>query len=398
MANSEPPKDAAFLSAVTLMQAGNLDGACRALQESSSTGADVARLALYLADALADQGRFQESIAFYNRAIVARPDFAPARQNLAAIWLQLGKYDEAIAESHAALALQPDRPLALNTLGVALAHRGRLEDAVSALSAALRANPNYANAAHNLANVLARSERRDEAIAAYRRALEIDPQLSHAAFDLAALGAEAPPPQMPRSYLTTFFNNYAPRFERHMEELRYVAPRLLADAVLTESGRVFDEAVDLGCGTGLVGALFRPHVRHFVGVDLADAMIAIARQRGIYDELANEDLVEFLRRRATGVNLLLAADLLIYFGDLKELFAAAAERLRTGGLFAFSIESTTEGEYRLQLSRRYAHSRGYIRRLAAEQGWTELAARDCTLRDQADARVGGVVFVYRRER
>ena len=203
---------------------------------------------------------------------------------------------------------------------------------------------------------------------------------------------------MPRSYLTTFFNNYAPRFERHMEELRYEAPQLLADAVLTENGRMFDEAVDLGCGTGLVGALFRPHVRHLVGVDLADAMLALARQRGIYDELANEDLVEYLRRRATGIDLLLAADLLIYFGDLKELFAAAAERLRAGGLFAFSIESTTEGEYRLQLSRRYAHLRDYIRRLAAEHGWTELTARDCTLRDQADARIGGIVFVYRRER
>jgi len=201
---------------------------------------------------------------------------------------------------------------------------------------------------------------------------------------------------MPRSYLTTFFNDYAPRFDQHMEELRYVAPRLLADAVLTEGSRQFDEAVDLGCGTGLVGALFRPHVRHFVGVDLAAAMIAASRKRGVYDELANEDVVDYLRRRETLVDLLLAADVLIYLGDLGDLFAAVAARLRGGGLFAFSIEATDSCDYRLQASRRYAHSPNYIRRLAASHQWAESASEECSLRAQADGRENGVVFVYRR--
>jgi predicted TPR repeat methyltransferase len=398
MSSEERSKDAAFLSAMALWRAGDLGEACRALQKCSAAGDEVAQLALQLADALADRGQFQESIALYKRAIAARPDLAPARQNLAASWLQIGNYEEAIAESRAALALHPECASALNTLGVALAHRGRMQDAINVLTAALRAKPGYANAAHNLANVLARCERREEAIAAYRRALEIDPRLSHAAFDLAALGAAEPPPQMPRSYLTAFFNDYAPRFERHMAELRYVAPRLLAEAVLTEGSQTFDEAVDLGCGTGLVGALFRPHVRHFVGVDLAEAMIAVARQRGVYDELANEDLVDYLRHCETAVDLLLAADVLIYFGDLADFFAAAAARLRARGLFAFSIEATTNCDHRLQASRRYAHSPEYIRRLAAAHGWTELVARESSLRNgQHDAPAAGIVFVYRAE-
>ena len=64
-----------------------------------------------------------------------------------------------------------------------------------------------------------------------------------------------------------------------MEELRYAAPRLLADAVLSEGRRHFDEVVDLGCGTGLVGKLFRPHVRRFVGVDFGGRDDHRARQR-----------------------------------------------------------------------------------------------------------------------
>ena len=179
-----------------------------------------------------------------------------------------------------------------------------------------------------------------------------------------------------------------------MEELQYAVPRLLLEAVMGVANRRFDEAVDLGCGTGLVGTLFRLHVRRLAGVDLAEAMIAVAKQRGVYDELATEDVVDYLHRRETAVDLLLAADVLIYLGDLDALFRAAAARLRGGGLFAFSIEATTEGDYRLQPSRRYAHSTAYIRRLAAESQWKELVAQECRLRDQADARAGGFVFVY----
>jgi len=346
------------------------------------------------AGALADQGRFEESIAAYRRAIAASPNDAQARQQFAATLLQAGSYDEAISECSAALALQPDWPPVLNTLGVALAHVGRVADAIEALTAALRAHPRYANASYNLANVLARCGRRDEAIAAYRRALEIDPGLSHAAFNLAVLGATEVPPQMPRAYVSAFFNDYAPRFERHMAELHYVVPQLLAEVVLACGRQEFDEAVDLGCGTGLVGAQFRPLVHHFVGVDLAERMIAMSRDRGIYDELAQQEVVEYLALRETQVDLLLAADLLIYFGELESLFAAASARLRPSGLFAFSIESTAESDFQLRSSRRYAHSTAYVRRVAGRHDWIELVARECRLRDDAGGGESGVVFVF----
>ena len=117
----------------------------------------------------------------------------------------------------------------------------------------------------------------------------------------------------------------------------------------------------------------------------------------MYDELANEDVVEYLNRRVAAIDLVLAADVLIYIGDLDELFAAASARLRGGGLFAFSIEATANDDYRLQTSRRYAHSPTYIRRLATRHGWAELVAQECSLRDHADAVATGIVFVYRCE-
>jgi predicted TPR repeat methyltransferase len=42
-------------------------------------------------------------------------------------------------------------------------------------------------------------------------------------------------------------------------------------------------AVDLGCGTGLMGPLLRSHVSVLEGVDLSTAMVEKARERGCYD-------------------------------------------------------------------------------------------------------------------
>ena len=48
----------------------------------------------------------------------------------------------------------------------------------------------------------------------------------------------------------------------------------------------FGTMLDLGCGTGLAGEAFRPHVDWLEGVDLSPGMIAQARKKTIYDRLA----------------------------------------------------------------------------------------------------------------
>ena len=56
--------------------------------------------------------------------------------------------------------------------------------------------------------------------------------------------------------------------------------------------------LDLGCGTGLAGAAFRPHVDWLAGVDLSPKMIEVARAKGLYDRLAVADIGAVSRRAA----------------------------------------------------------------------------------------------------
>ena len=106
---------------------------------------------------------------------------------------------------------------------------------------------------------------------------------------------------MSRGYST----DYAPRFDKHLtKNLGYRAPALIAEAlsVVALGPRRFASALDLGCGTGLMGAALRGRADRLTGVDLSPAMIAKARERGVYDELIVGDAVALLESRAAGVS------------------------------------------------------------------------------------------------
>ena len=93
-------------------------------------------------------------------------------------------------------------------------------------------------------------------------------------------------------------------------------------------------------------------------------MIELARRRGVYDELVREEIVSFLGRSEGRFDLIVAADVVIYFGDVAPVLSGAAGAIRPGGLFAFSTEREDSGSFRLRPSGRFAHDPGYIERLS----------------------------------
>ena len=58
--------------------------------------------------ALRDQGKLDEAIAEYRKAIRLKPDLAEAHHNLGIALASQGKLDEAIAEYRKAIRLKPD--------------------------------------------------------------------------------------------------------------------------------------------------------------------------------------------------------------------------------------------------------------------------------------------------
>ena len=151
--------------------------------------------------------------------------------------------------------------------------------------------------------------------------------------------------------------------------------------------------LDAGCGTGLCGPLLRPLASRLDGVDLSDKMIALARERAVYDELLVGELCAAMRARPRCYDAIVSADTLVYFGDLAEPVVAAAACLRPGGRFVYTVEAMAPEHagvgFRITPSGRYEHGREYLETTMRSASFTLVNVERETLRMERGAEVVG---------
>ncbi|MGV3651375.1 MAG: class I SAM-dependent DNA methyltransferase [Devosia sp.] len=223
-----------------------------------------------------------------------------------------------------------------------------------------------------------------------------------ATLKLAVHGAAIAPDRTEPGYVAALFDTYADDFDAALlQRLGYRVPGLIASGLgeaLTAAGiDSVAKALDLGCGTGLMGEHLRRRVSHLVGIDLSAGMLAEARLKGIYDELSEAELNAYLAGSADLVDIVTAADVFVYCGALPPLFAGVARVLRPGGLFAFSVETHAGPEpFVLRPSLRYAHERAATLAALSEAGFTLISAQEEVLREDRGEPVMGLVVVARR--
>jgi predicted TPR repeat methyltransferase len=283
-----------------------------------------------------------------------------------------------------------------------LAAKGDLAGAADLLTQALELAPVYASAWFVLGELREQLGDRAGAVAAFRQAAQADPQDRHgASLHLIRLGAQ-PPAAMPDGYVRALFDGYAPAFDRALTEgLGYRAPELLLRAVEAAGARErmkFGLALDLGCGTGLAGAAFRPFCDWLVGVDLSPAMLAQARAKGLYDRLVEAEVLHFLGQEAAAkarYHLILAADVFMYLDDLAPVLTAAARAAAPSAMIAFSVETHDGDGVILRETLRYAHGAAHVRAALAAAGLTLVSLDAATTRTEKGAAVPGLIVLAR---
>ncbi len=336
-------------------------------------------------------------MAANRRAIALAPDRAEAHNELGNVRLELGWLDGAVAAYRRAVGLRPDFAEAHNNLGWALQELDKLDEAVAAHRRAIALKPGFASAHKNLGVAGRKLGWTDGAMAAYRRVVELEPDNPSLRFMLDAVTG-ARPERAPEAYVSSLFDFCAYWFDRHLvDALEYKVPELLRDAVERRLGdsRVSWIVLDIGCGTGLCGPLFRCLARRLVGVDLSPRMIGKARERGVYDELHVAEITEYLARRESWVDLIVAADVLVYIGNLKPVLANAHRTLKANGLFAFSVEHSDGDDFALLPHGRFAHGTDYVARQASRAGFTIETVDRATLRKEGRGPIVGDVYLLR---
>ncbi len=200
----------------------------------------------------------------------------------------------------------------------------------------------------------------------------------------------------------------------------------MAASIVREArgGRSFASALDAGCGTGLAGPYLRPIVAGVLsGVDISAKMLDLARPMTtdagapVYDVLLAKDLLQLTRADvavgadggtpsasardvlASGVELIAAADVLVYFGELTSLLRAFSDLAAPASTIIFTCERTdadAPAGWRLLSSGRFAHTKEYVVREAAAHGYRLQAYKEIVPRTEYGHAVHGHIFVFER--
>ncbi len=351
--------------------------------------------------ALYELGRFAEAAAAFRHAAQVREDEADYWFNLGLALKQDHCHSEAEQAYTQALELQANDPDILFNLANCCREGGNLERAASSYEQLLALQPDHQSALNNFAYLSHCQQDYERAEQLYQQLLDLRPDHPGALHMLAALRGTAE--QRPASeYVRDLFDQYSDTFEQSLvEKLEYRVPQLLFD-LLADCGELaadnrkgFTDCLDLGCGTGLAGELFKPLASRLSGVDLSGKMVALAAEKGIYDQLAIDDVVHFLDSGQQPFDLHIAADLLTYLADLEPIMAAVAARSRPGSLFVFSTEHGREPGWQIQPTGRFAHHPDYLTATAKGCGWQTICREQADLRREGDDWVAGDLFILR---
>lgn len=382
-----------------LTEAGRPQEACDVLRRALDLRPDWPAALNNFGIALRDAGRLDAAATILEGAVELRPDHGGMRANLAGIYRLLGRLDDARATAEQATRIAPRQLEGWLELGQIRQAQDHWEGAAAAYERATATAPRSARAWYCLGEARRTLGQNERAAKAFGKALKLDPADLHgAALGLALATGGPAPDKAPEAYVRQLFDDYADRFDQSLvEKLDYCAPQLLADALARTVNRRGGLAVmDAGCGTGLAAPVLKPYAVRLDGVDLSPAMIARAAERGLYDELAVGELVDTLAERPNRYDLVVAADVLVYLGDLGPVMQAVRTALKDGGSFAFSVEKAEDAAtYMLGAKQRYAHAPGYVAETAAAAGFSVALMEDAVTRRDGGRDVPGLVVVLR---
>jgi predicted TPR repeat methyltransferase len=321
-----------------------------------------------------------------------------AHRALARIHAGTGHHAQAIDHFREALFLDPGDADTTVELADALIASADPLAAVEALQPLLRRAPELASGQLALGRAWLELGERQKAITALHRCLDAGPADPSAVQALIDCIEGDSTHTLSQAYVKALFDRYAERFDEDLTiRLKYQAPQVLRAIVDQLPGIVPGgmDVLDVGCGTGLAGVAFRSLAGRLHGSDLAPRMVEKARRRGIYDHLEIAELVEAITRTPDTWDLVVAADVLVYIGDLAPVMRAATLGLRPGGLFCATVEQCAGNGFALGSSRRYAHSAAYIRSVATEAGLDLIVLEEAVPRWEKGHPVPGFAFAVR---
>ncbi|MFZ6871919.1 tetratricopeptide repeat protein [Undibacterium sp. Di27W] len=399
--------DALHLYGVTAHQMRNYGQAIQFMQLSLQSNPGNFYALNNLGAALRENNQAEQALQCFQQACKLKPDYAEAHSNIGNVYKDTGNLDKAILAYRHAISLSPAMAEPWNNLALIYQKNKDLQSAIQCAERAAALQPDMAEIHNTLGNIYKDAGQLARALASYQQALALDPQQGNAAHFINVLSGQASA-QAPVNYVSKVFDDYAERFDQHLQEvLEYKIPTVIGQQLrqMKVAGKATWRILDLGCGTGLVAQELASMAEYFVGVDLSEKMLLKAQERKLYRRLIQADLLSMTRQElAASYELVTAADVFVYLGQLDAIVAEISRLLVPDGLFAFSIEAGDANQlpgvehigYQLRNSGRYAHQLTYLQSLAAQHGFTILQCLPQTIRMENLQAIPGYLLIWRK--
>ena len=275
---------------------------------------------------------------------------------------------------------------------------GKMQTAYLCLKRVVEMKPDDWDAWYYLGDASLTLGKRGEARDAYQKYFDHNADDAEIEHLLIALRDDAPPPRASDRTITCIYKDFADHYDTLMrDDLNYQGPERLQDAIKGAIGEARGlKTLDIGCGSGLSALGLKPFSGELTGIDLSPEMIALAKERGLYDRLEVAEITDWLERTKERFDMIAACDCLIYFGDLQGITEAAAKRLNPGGIFAMSMERGGRYPFNLTDTGRYQHHPDHVREAAAGAGLTVARLDEAFLRLEYGNEVTAIYAVLQK--
>lgn len=200
-------------------------------------------------------------------------------------------------------------------------------------------------------------------------------------------------------YLKEVFDNFADSFDDVLASLAYSVPQLIASEIKEKYVRILPgrpKILDAGCGTGLCGveldSVFKKY--DLYGVDLSEQMLQKAVEKKLYRAVKCADIEVYLQGQKNQFDLIVAADVITYFGALDSLFEKCFFSLKNNGVFIFSATAGDDeiSGWKQHLSGRFLHTEKYLKNVLQKNGFQNVFLTSCILRKEGEKDVHGWVI------
>jgi predicted TPR repeat methyltransferase len=357
---------------------------------------------LHLAKILFDLKQREESEVLFRQVLAQDPNAYDALIAIARLEDVRGNHAAAVELAGRAVQINAKNPMGFILYGGALISTGQFARALSVYEEALKTWPDNIHMIEGYAKVLMQLGQLEEAKSYILKVLEKKPDDKNMQYFLAAISG-APTESAPRAYVAGLFDEYADRFDEHLQQhLRYNTPKEISEALraVYAAQNIQPQAftlLDLGCGTGLGAEVLLDITSERVGVDLSSKMIEKAIEKQIYTETSVQDIVEYMEQSAQLFDLVICVDTLVYIGNLEPFFSAAKKVLKPYGMLAVSAEQGDDAPpYTIRKSARFGHAKSYLEDQAELHGFTIRHMMLTDLRKDKSEVIRGYIVVLQK--